>query len=148
LEHALVPPVDETPPALELPPVDEMPPAVELPPVVETPPALELPPVDEMPPAVRDEFDCSDCDAIIDCMANITIRGLIPEVKERLRVRAARHGRSMEEEARVILGSAVTEGTVTPIHLADSIRQRFEVLGGVELELPPREPQREPPRPR
>jgi plasmid stability protein len=33
-------------------------------------------------------------------MASITIRNLDDDVKQRLRIRAAEHGRSMEEEAR------------------------------------------------
>ncbi len=36
-------------------------------------------------------------------MASITIRRLDDNVKARLRVQAAKHGRSMEEEAREIL---------------------------------------------
>ena len=40
-------------------------------------------------------------------MANITIRNLEDDVKTRLRQRAARHGRSMEEEARLILAEAL-----------------------------------------
>src|SRR5919197_2178130 len=39
-------------------------------------------------------------------MASLTIRGLEDELKQRLRIRAARHGRSMEDEARVILRHA------------------------------------------
>ncbi|RCS24819.1 bifunctional phosphopantothenoylcysteine decarboxylase/phosphopantothenate--cysteine ligase CoaBC [Phyllobacterium salinisoli] len=41
-------------------------------------------------------------------MASITIRNLDGAIKERLRLRAARNGRSMEEEARVLLGQADT----------------------------------------
>ena len=33
----------------------------------------------------------------------------------------------------------------TPANLAEAIRARFAPLGGIELELPPREPMREPP---
>jgi plasmid stability protein len=40
-------------------------------------------------------------------MASITIRNLDDDVKRRLRVRAAEHGRSMEEEARDILRQVV-----------------------------------------
>jgi plasmid stability protein len=40
-------------------------------------------------------------------MSSITIRNLDPAVKERLRVRAAQHGHSMEAEARDIISSAV-----------------------------------------
>ena len=78
-------------------------------------------------------------------MASITIRKLDDGVKTRLRLRAAENGRSMEEEARVILREAVASGA-GPDNLAAAIRARFAPLGGVELELPPREPAREPPR--
>lgn len=81
-------------------------------------------------------------------MASITIRDLDPETKERLRIRAARHGRSMEEEVRVLLRSALAEGTAGPTRLGASIQGRFRELGDVRLELPPREPMREPPKPR
>ena len=69
-------------------------------------------------------------------MATITIRNLDDELKSRLRVRAAEHGRSMEEEARRILGEALND----PAHegLGTRIRERFAALGGVELELPER----------
>ncbi|MBN1610475.1 MAG: Arc family DNA-binding protein [Polyangiaceae bacterium] len=77
-------------------------------------------------------------------MSTLTIRDLDPEVKERLRVRAAKNGRSMEEEVRVILRSVIAESSVRPSRLGDSIRRRFERLA-VELELPAREPAREPP---
>lgn len=78
-------------------------------------------------------------------MASITIRNLDDEVKIRLRIRAASHGRSMEEEARLILRDAV-EQDVGPADLAAAIRERFAHLGGVELELPSREAMPEPPR--
>ena len=81
-------------------------------------------------------------------MATLTIRDLSAAVKERLRIRAARHGRSMEEEARIILRSAVAEKDAAPARLADAIHELFMDLGGVELELPTREPMREPPAPR
>lgn len=51
----------------------------------------------------------------------------------------------MEEEARNILRAALAEEASTPTNLAEAIRRRFEPLGGVELELPTREPMREPP---
>ena len=76
-------------------------------------------------------------------MASITIRNLDDEVKTRLRVRAAGNGRSMEEEARLILREAVVHKSRG--NLAAAIRARIAPLGGVELELPPREPSREPP---
>ena len=80
-------------------------------------------------------------------MASITLRNLDEQTKERLRVRAARQGRSMEDEARNILRAALAKDTKTARNLAQAIRQRFEPLGGVELEVPVREPTREPPRP-
>lgn len=42
-------------------------------------------------------------------MATLTIRGLDDDVRQALRVRAARHGVSMEAEARAILSAAVAE---------------------------------------
>ncbi len=78
-------------------------------------------------------------------MANITIRNLDDDVKTRLRVRAAEHHRSMEEEVRIILRDAVNGGGGGPRDLAKFTRECFAPLGGVELELPPRGPIREPP---
>lgn len=80
-------------------------------------------------------------------MASITIRNLDERTKARLRLRAAHHRRSMEEEARKILRAAVAEEPVARRNLADAIRRRFQPLGGIDLELPPREPVREPPKP-
>ena len=77
-------------------------------------------------------------------MASITIRNLDDGVKSRLRIRAAEHGRSMEEEARLILRDAVG-AEAGAVNLASAIRARFAPFGGVELELPPREAMREPP---
>ena len=78
-------------------------------------------------------------------MASITVRNLGEGVKKGLRLRAAGNGRSMEEEARIILREAVVPKTGGK-NLAEAIRARFAPLGGVELELPPREPMREPPK--
>jgi antitoxin FitA len=77
-------------------------------------------------------------------MATLTIRDLEPTVKERLRVRAAKNGRSMEEEVRTILRQAIAEGSNQPSRLAESIHARFAPLGGLELDLPPREPMPDP----
>jgi plasmid stability protein len=81
-------------------------------------------------------------------MASITIRDLDENTKERLRVRAAHHKRSMEEEARNILRAALSEEEATGTNLAEAIRRRFRALGGVDLRLPQREAMREPPEPR
>ena len=77
-------------------------------------------------------------------MASITIRNLDEEGITRLRVRAAEHHRSMEEEARLILRDAVGPKK-PPRNLASAIRARIAPLGGVDLALPPRAPGREPP---
>ncbi len=70
-------------------------------------------------------------------LSAMSIRNIDDRVKERLRVRAARHGRSMEAEVRAILTAAVTEpGEASG--LAEAILDRFGELGGVELDLPPR----------
>lgn len=64
-------------------------------------------------------------------MASITIRRLEESVKTRLRLRAARHKRSMEEEAREILkwGLAAPE----PRNLAEVMHAHFAAIGGVKL---------------
>jgi antitoxin FitA len=82
-------------------------------------------------------------------MASITIRNLDPSLKERLRVRAAEHGHSMEAEARRILQMALAESARRrrERNLYERIHARFVRLGGVDLDLPAREPAREPPRP-
>ena len=78
-------------------------------------------------------------------MASITIRNLDEQTKERLRIRAAHQGRSMEDEARSILRSAVAKEAAATRNLALAIRKRFERFGGIEIEVPEREPMREPP---
>jgi antitoxin FitA len=79
-------------------------------------------------------------------MATLTIRNIDASVKERLRVRAAQHGRSMEAELRAIVTEAVEAPSGPPeLNLAEAIRRRFAPFGGVDLELPPRTPAREPP---
>jgi len=81
-------------------------------------------------------------------MASILIRNLDERTKDRLRLRAARHKRSMEDEARNILRTALSDDLRRHPPLAQAIADRFKALGGVEIEVPPREPIREPPRPR
>lgn len=70
-------------------------------------------------------------------MASIIIRNLEDDVKARLKLRAATHGRSMEEEARDILRSAM--GAADPrADLGQAIHARFAALGGLDLALLPR----------
>lgn len=78
-------------------------------------------------------------------MASITIRNLDEGLKARLRIQAAHQGRSMEDEAREILRTALANPDSAAQDLATRIRRRFGPLGGVELDLPQREPMREPP---
>lgn len=80
-------------------------------------------------------------------MSSLTIRNLDPGLKERLRVRAAEHGHSMEAEARRILQTALKPQARRPTsNLYERIRTRLAPLGGVDLDLPTRAPDRDPPR--
>ncbi len=77
-------------------------------------------------------------------MPSITVQNLDPALQERLRERAAQHGCSLEQEARNILEAALIQqphpvnGQDSSENLYESIRKRFEPLGGMELDLPPR----------
>ena len=73
-------------------------------------------------------------------MSSITIRNLDDELKASLRLRAARHGLSMEQEVRNILQStlAADASQVNGLDFALRIHQRFKGLGGDELVLPER----------
>ena len=79
-------------------------------------------------------------------MASITVRNLDDGLKRRLRIRAAENGRSMEQEAREILKAALEDEAAPDRNLATAIHELFRPFGGVELEIPPRQPMREPPR--
>jgi plasmid stability protein len=105
---------------------------------------LVVDPIDSIGP-----IDCNACMVArseVTPTASLNIRQLDPALKEQLRIRAAHHGRSMEAEARAILKEVLMEKRpVTGADLAIAICRRFAPLGGVELELPPRQPGREPP---
>jgi len=80
-------------------------------------------------------------------LATLTIRNLDEGTKAQLRIQAARHGRSMEEEARTILREAIEAkqpSTATKQRLGSRIQAHFAPLGGVELELPVRSSQPSP----
>lgn len=67
----------------------------------------------------------------------ITVRGLSPAIKEKLRIQAAHHGHSMEAEARAILSTALEKSTAEDqVDLFDRIHAHFAKLGGVHLEIP------------
>ena len=69
-------------------------------------------------------------------MAVMTIRGLDDEVRDKLRLRAAQHGRSMEAEVR--RSSPRQSSRLVERRLIDALLQMREALGGLELEIPPR----------
>lgn len=78
---------------------------------------------------------------------SITVRKVPDNVKQALRVRAARKGRSLEEEVRQILVRAADEGdSPRSLNLAEAIAGITDPLGGIELDIPRREPPPEPPR--
>lgn len=78
-------------------------------------------------------------------MASITVRKLDDGLKRELRIRAAANGRSMESEVRAILRESLSRQPRSGADLLNAIRGRFAAIGGVELELPARDPIREPP---
>jgi plasmid stability protein len=71
-------------------------------------------------------------------VAALNIRNLDETVKRRLKVRAARHGRSMEAEARAILAEAVRE-PADSAGLFTRLLDQFGALGGIELDVPARQ---------
>lgn len=77
-------------------------------------------------------------------MSTLTIRKLDNEIKSALRIRAAAHGRSMEEEARQILKQAV-QSPGQEKGLGARIHARFLAVGGVDLAAPTRSVYRSPP---
>jgi antitoxin FitA len=78
----------------------------------------------------------------VSAAATLTIRGLDPETHARLRIEAARHGRSMEAEVRAILQERLTPRN-SDRGLGSKIHERFAGLDG-ELQVPGRV--NEPPR--
>jgi len=78
-------------------------------------------------------------------MTSIMIENIDEGLTRRLRVRAAEHGHSMEEEVLDILRTVLNREPVPPRNLGTAIHELFKPLGGVDLEIPPREPMREPP---
>ena len=67
----------------------------------------------------------------------VRIGNLDDQVLQRLRARAAQHGRTLAAEIRAILTDAVSEPGEAE-GLFQAIVRRFGELGGVDLELPPR----------
>jgi plasmid stability protein len=73
-------------------------------------------------------------------MATIVIRKLDETVKRKLKIRAARNGRSMEAEARVMISEFLSERprNVRRGGLGSALVKRFAPFGGVDLPVPPR----------
>ncbi|SCX13210.1 bifunctional SbtC-like/phosphopantothenoylcysteine decarboxylase/phosphopantothenate synthase [Agrobacterium sp. DSM 25558] len=71
-------------------------------------------------------------------MASMTIPNMDEVLTRRLVVRAASHGRSIEEEARDILSAALSVNEPHSMNLAETIRARLP-KNGVEFEAQPRE---------
>ena len=91
-------------------------------------------------PVSPSDTDCNDCNELQKgrcTVASITIRNLDDAIKTRLRTRAARHDRSMEEEARIILKEALYDRGEDR-GLGSLIHNLFMSAGGVELDLPAR----------
>jgi plasmid stability protein len=66
-------------------------------------------------------------------VASITVRKIDDDVKRRIRVRAAQHGRSLEEEVRVTLERSGGAPSREKLNLAEFIASRFDPLGGIDL---------------
>ena len=64
-------------------------------------------------------------------MASLSVRKLDDNIVYKLRIRAAQHGVSMEEEVRRIIMQAVS----APARLGDMALEYFGTSYGVELEL-------------
>jgi plasmid stability protein len=69
--------------------------------------------------------------------STLTIRSVDAALKNRLRVVAAAHGRSMEEEVRVILRNVLAQ-PVGSSGLGSRVHARFAALGGLDLAAPER----------
>ncbi|MEO8614471.1 MAG: plasmid stabilization protein [Luteolibacter sp.] len=61
----------------------------------------------------------------------LTIRGLAEPVKQKLRIRAASLGRSMEAEARDILTRAVEEQQPSPPRTVEEMKERLRAVTGI-----------------
>ena len=78
-------------------------------------------------------------------MTSVTMRNLIDGLRRRLRARASRPGRPKEPAARGVSQASPDDVSLASTDLTRAIRARFAPLGGVEFELPTREPMRDPP---
>jgi plasmid stability protein len=95
-------------------------------------------------PKRRDIVDIECCRHQDVHMGSILIRNLDNRLKERLRIRAARNGRSMEEEARIVLRDGLEEADA-PTNIVDLALRLFGPDHGIDLEPHPDAFAREPP---
>ena len=79
-------------------------------------------------------------------MASITVRNLDDDLKRRLRIRAAEHGCSMEQEVREILENVIGGNEASEKNIGVAIHEAFKPLGIKKFEIPAREPMRELPK--
>jgi antitoxin FitA len=95
---------------------------------------------------VNEIIDIIDSNAINASMASITIRNLPEATKQRLRIRAAERGHSMEEEARGLIerGLAPVSKLSEGGKWVDDMLARMRAIGDAEFERLPREPIGEP----
>jgi len=62
-------------------------------------------------------------------MAQIVVRNLDDDIKQRLKKRAAKHGISMEAEVRLILANSLKEEKRSTLGLGSAIAERFRKTG-------------------
>jgi plasmid stability protein len=70
-------------------------------------------------------------------VSTLTIRNIETEIKDKLRLAAAAHGRSIEEEVRTILRSVLSQPAAAT-GLGSRLNARFAAIGGVDLPPPDR----------
>jgi antitoxin FitA len=97
-------------------------------------PCRPLRPAPPLPPLVQSMIAMLS----LPIVASITIRRLPENTKRRLRIRAARNGRSMEQEARELLEAALARPESEFENIGEAIHRIFAPLGGVDLRIPPR----------
>lgn len=78
-------------------------------------------------------------------MKIVVMRHLIDGLKRRLRPRVSRPGRLKELALQGVFQASPDSASAPSTNIAQAIRARFAPLGGVELDLPPREPMGPPP---
>ena len=78
-------------------------------------------------------------------MSSITVRNIEESIKVGLRIRAARHGCSMEQEVRNILQQTIAQEAPQQISFAELVNRRFKGLAAQDLPIPARQAVRIPP---